>query len=88
MYKPKWPMNAVSIREATGSAAKASAAGTAICAISTANSSILKTFLDKQIIELHVRFNNIITKPLDKQLKEEEDENQSCKICILSLIHI
>lgn len=38
-------MNAVSTREATGSAAKASAAGKAICAISRPSSSNLKTCL-------------------------------------------
>lgn len=42
-------MNAVSIKEAIGSAAKASAAGIAICAISSPNSSFLKTLLAKQL---------------------------------------
>jgi hypothetical protein len=48
-HKPIWPMNAVSIKEAIGSAAKASAAGIAICAISSPNSSFLKTLLAKQL---------------------------------------
>ena len=42
MEIPIWPMNAVSIREAIGSAAMANAAGTAICAISEPSSSSLK----------------------------------------------
>lgn len=42
---PRWPMNAVSISEAMGSAAKAIAAGTAILSISEPSSSILKTSL-------------------------------------------
>ena len=42
---PKWPMNAVSIREAMGSAAAASAAGNAIPSISLDRASSLKTSL-------------------------------------------
>ena len=42
-------MNTVSIKEAIGSAAKARAAGIAICAISSPNSSFLKTLLAKQL---------------------------------------
>ena len=42
---PNWPMNAVSTREAIGSAVRASAAGNAICAISKPSSSILKANL-------------------------------------------
>jgi hypothetical protein len=39
-------MNAVSMREATGSAAKAIMVGTEICIISRPNSSFLKAFLE------------------------------------------
>lgn len=42
---PKWPMNAVSIREAIGSAATASADGNAIPSNSLARESILNTSL-------------------------------------------
>lgn len=45
---PIWPMNAVSIKEAIGSAVKASAAGNAICAISRPSLSSLRTFLQEQ----------------------------------------
>nr|AFK40239.1 unknown [Lotus japonicus] len=40
-----WPMNAVSIKEAIGSAAKARMVGTEICIISRPSSSFLRTFL-------------------------------------------
>lgn len=40
-----WPMNAVSIREAIGSAAKARVVGSAIFSISKPNSSLEKAFL-------------------------------------------
>lgn len=43
---PNWPMNAVSIREAIGSAASAMAAGNAIRSISNPSASILKTSLE------------------------------------------
>lgn len=43
--KPMWPMNAVSIREAIGSAAKARVVGSAIFSISKPNSSLEKAFL-------------------------------------------
>ena len=43
--KPIWPMNAVSTREASGSAAKAIAAGIAMRATSKPSSSGFKTFL-------------------------------------------
>ena len=46
-HKPIRPMNAVSIREAIGSAIKASVAGSAICAISMLSSSFLRTLLAK-----------------------------------------
>lgn len=51
--KPIWPMNAVSTREARGSAAKASVAGSAICAISRPNSSFLKIFLPNPLWIIH-----------------------------------
>ena len=44
-YVPKWPMKAVSIREAMGSAATAKAAGNAIPSNSRPMESILNTFL-------------------------------------------
>lgn len=44
--KPIWPINAVSIREAIGSAVNASAEGRAMFAISRPSSSFLKTFLE------------------------------------------
>lgn len=47
-----WPMNAVSTREAIGSAAKARAAGNAIQAISKPSSSFFNTFL---VLELQRR---------------------------------
>ena len=42
---PIWPINAVSAREAIGSAVRAKAAGNAICAISNPSSSNLRTCL-------------------------------------------
>lgn len=47
IHVPIWPMKAVSIKEAMGSAVNASAAGKAIVAISTPSSSFLKTSLKK-----------------------------------------
>lgn len=41
-----WPMNAVSMREAIGSAAKAIMVGTEICIISKPSSSFLRAFLE------------------------------------------
>lgn len=46
-HKPIRPMNAVSIKEAIGSAIKASVAGNAIFTISEPSSSFFKTFLEK-----------------------------------------
>lgn len=50
--KPMWPMNAVSIKEAIGSAAKARMVGTEICIISRPSSSFFRTFLQP--------FNNMV----------------------------
>lgn len=50
---PKWPMNAVSMREAIGSAATASADGNAIPSISLPMESILKTCL-----HIHIYWSN------------------------------
>lgn len=43
---PIWPTNAVSIREAAGSATNARSVGSAIWTISRPSSSALKTFLE------------------------------------------
>lgn len=49
---PKWPINVVSIKEATGSATKASVAGNAMRSISDPSASILNK-------SLHVIFHHI-----------------------------
>lgn len=51
---PKWPMKAVSIREARGSAATANAEGNAIPNISRESASSLKTSLQSQQKKLSI----------------------------------
>lgn len=84
LNKPMWPMNAVSIREAIGSAVKARMVGTEICIISTPSSSFLRAFLEALNNMGPSTFVNSISNKISKAWKTSSKVESKAKKIILS----